>query len=455
MLSWKKELKIMTEKQKTILKDISLSGKGLHSGIPVTVTLKPAKENSGIVFIRTDLPGQPSVKVGVDTIRLDSGVPRCTTIGCGDVFIHTVEHLMSALGGLAIDNLIIEITAKEVPLLDGSSLEFVKAIRNVGVVEQNAAREFIDVNEPIIVSRNGACIVALPDADYKISYLMDYPHPLLRSQYYAMSLTAEHFEKQIAACRTFCLEEEAHELRKNNLGLGADYKNTLVVGKDGIIENTVRFADEFCRHKVLDMIGDLYLLGKPLRGNIAASKSGHSLNLELLMKIAAQKEHYAKHSFLPDYSFCGHRELDIAQIMKILPHRYPFLFVDRIVHLEGGKKAVGIKNVTANENFFTGHFPSRPVMPGVLMVEALAQTGGILVLTNPEHRGKVALFMAVDQVKFRKLVVPGEQLILEVEMVRDRSRTAQMKGVARVGDEVAVEAEFMVSFIDADFLKQV
>lgn len=445
----------MSDKQKTILKDVSLKGRGLHTGVAASVTLKPAEENSGITFVRTDLPGTPAIKVGADTIRLDSGVPRCTTIGRGDVFIHTVEHLMSALGGLGIDNIVVEINAKEVPLLDGSSLEFVQAIKNAGVVEQNAPREWIEVKEPIVVSRNGACIVALPDTEYKISYLMDYPHPLLRSQYYALSLTAEHFEKQIAPCRTFCLEEEALELRKNNLGLGADYKNTLVVGKNGVIENTIRFADEFCRHKVLDMIGDLYLLGKPIRANISASKSGHNLNLELLMKIAAQKEHYAKHTFLPDYSFCGHTELDISQIMKILPHRYPFLFVDRIVHLEGGKKAVGIKNVTANENFFTGHFPSRPVMPGVLMVEALAQTGGILVLTNPEHRGKVALFMAVDKVKFRKLVVPGEQLTLEVEMIRDRSRTAQMKGVAKVGDEVAVEAEFMVSFLDADFLKQV
>jgi UDP-3-O-[3-hydroxymyristoyl] N-acetylglucosamine deacetylase/3-hydroxyacyl-[acyl-carrier-protein] dehydratase len=445
----------MSDKQKTILKDVSLNGRGLHTGVAASVTLKPAEENSGITFVRTDLPGTPAIKVGADTIRLDSGVPRCTTIGRGDVFIHTVEHLMSALGGLAIDNILIEINAREVPFLDGSSLQFLQAFKNVGLLEQNAPREWIEVKEPIVVARQDASIVALPGTEHKFSYLLDYPHPFLRSQYFALTLSAESFEKQIASCRTFCLEEEAQELRKNNFGLGATYENTLVVGEKGVINNELRFSDEFCRHKVLDMIGDLYLLGKPIRGNIAASKSGHRMNLELLLKIHAQKENYAKHTFVPDYSFCGNTELDITQIMKILPHRYPFLFVDRIVHLEGGKKAVGIKNVTANENFFTGHFPSRPVMPGVLMVEALAQTGGILVLTNPEHRGKVALFMAVDKVKFRKLVVPGEQLTLEVEMIRDRSRTAQMKGVAKVGDEVAVEAEFMVSFLDADFLKQV
>ncbi len=445
----------MTEKQKTILKEVSLSGYGLHTGLASTVTIKPAGENAGITFVRVDLPTKPAIRVGADTIRLDSGVPRCTSIGQADVFIHTVEHLMSALGGLAIDNVVVEINAKEVPFLDGSSLQFLQAFKNVGFLEQDAPREWIEVKEPLIVARNDASIVALPGEESKFSYLMDYSHPFLRSQYFALALSAENFEKQIASCRTFCLEEEGRELRKNNFGLGATYENTLVVGEKGVINNTLRFPDEFCRHKVLDMIGDLYLLGKPIRGNIAASKSGHQMNLELLLKIHSQQEHYAKHTFLPNYDFCQHTQLDVGQIMKILPHRYPFLFVDRVVHLEGGKKIVGIKNVTANENFFTGHFPSRPVMPGVLMVEALAQAGGILVLTNPEHHGKVALFMAVDKVKFRKLVVPGEQLTLEVEMIRDRSRTAQMKGVAKVGDEIAVEAEFMVSFLDADFLKQV
>ncbi len=444
----------MNEKQKTISQAVSLSGHGLHTGLAATVTLKPALAGAGITFVRTDLPNTPSIKVGASAICLDSGVPRCTTIACGQVMIHTVEHLMSALGGLAIDNLVIEINAREVPFLDGSSLEFLKAIKSIGIVQQDAPRQWIEVKEPIIVGRNGASIVALPESESKYSYLLDYPHPFLRSQYFTISLTTDNYEKEIAPCRTFCLVEEAEELRKNSFGLGATYENTLVVGEKGVINNTLRFADEFCRHKVLDMIGDLYLLGKPIRGSIAASKSGHRMNLELLKKIDQQNENYAKHTFLPNYEFCDHTQLDVGQIMKILPHRYPFLFVDRIVHLEGGKKAVGIKNVTMNENFFTGHFPTRPVMPGVLMVEALAQTGGILVLTSPQHRGKVALFMAVDKVKFRKLVVPGEQLILEVEMLRDRSRTAQLKGVARVGEEIAVEAEFMVSFLDADFLSQ-
>ncbi len=444
----------MADQQKTIAKEFSLSGRGLHTGLPVKIVLKPAPENSGIIFIRMDLPGQPRIKVGVDTIRLDSGMPRCTTIGTGNIFIHTVEHLMSALGGLEIDNVIVETDAAELPLLDGSSLEFLKAIKNAGIAEQNVPRKWIEVKEPVVVSRGDVSIVALPDPGYRVSYLLDYPHPLMRSQYYAATVTPDIFEREIAPCRTFCLEAEAQELRKQNLGLGATYENTIVVGEKGVIDNTLRFTDEFARHKALDLIGDLYLAGQPIRANISATKSGHNLNLELLKKIVSQKENTAPDFFLPDCSLGDCTELDVGQIMKILPHRYPFLFVDRIVHLQRGKKAIGIKNVTMNENFFPGHFPTRPVMPGVLMIEALAQTGGVLVLTNPDHRGKVALFMSVDKVKFRKLVVPGEQLILETDMIRDRSRTAQFKGVARVGEEVAAEAEFMVSFVDADFLNK-
>lgn len=442
----------MTEKQKTIAKEITLTGRGLHTGLPVTAILKPAGENTGISFVRTDLPGKPVVKVGADSIRLDSGVPRCTTIGSGDVHIHTVEHLMSALCGLGIDNLMVEINNREVPLLDGSSMGFVKAIKAAGTLEQNATRQYVEIREPIIVSRNDATIVALPDTCYKVSYLMDYNHPLMRSQYFTGTLNAEFYEKEIAPCRTFCLEQEAVELRKSNLGLGGDYSNSLVVGDKGVIQNTLRFPDEFARHKALDLIGDLYLLGKPIRGHVSAVKSGHNLNLELLKRVHQQNELYNQKTFLPDCSFCDHTELNIDQIMKILPHRFPFLFVDRVVSLERGKKAVAYKNVTINENYFIGHFPTRPIMPGVLMIEALAQTGGIMVLTNPEHHGKVALFMSVDKVKFRRLVSPGEQLILEVEMIRDRSRTAQFKGVAKVGEEVAAEAEFMVSFIEASFL---
>lgn len=444
----------MSEKQKTIAKEFMLSGRGLHTGNAVTIVVKPAAENAGITFVRVDLPGAPRIQVGIDAIRPDAAVPRCTTIGTGNVFVHTVEHLMSTLCGLGIDNLLIDIDANEVPGLDGSGLEFLQAIQKAGIVEQAAERPFITIKEPLVVSRNGALITITPDPEFKVSYLLDYQHPQLRTQFFCASLDREHFAREIAPCRTFCLEEEAVELRKNGLGLGANYENSLIIGKDGVINNRLRFPDEFARHKTLDLIGDLYLLGKPIRGNVVAVKSGHKLNLELLKRIHQQNEYYERNSFVPQTAIGDQTELDIHQIMKILPHRYPFLFVDRIVRLEKGKKAVGIKNVTMNDNFFPGHFPTRPVMPGVLMIEALAQTGGILVLTSEEHRGKVALFMAADKVKFRRLVVPGEQLELDVEILRDRARTTQLKGTARVNGEVAVEAEILISYLDVSFLER-
>lgn len=444
----------MADQQRTIAKEFTLSGRGLHTGNPVKITVRPSAENTGITFVRVDLPGAPRIRVGVEAVRPDAGVPRCTTIGSGNALIHTVEHLMSTLCGLGIDNLTIDIDANELPALDGSGLGFLQAIQKAGVVEQAAERQWIDIKEPLVVSRNGSSITILPDTEFKISYLLDYRHPHLTTQFFSTTLDQEHFAKEIAPCRTFCLEEEANELRKNGLGMGANYENSLIVGAKGVINNKLRFPDEFARHKVLDFIGDLYLLGRPIRGNVVAVKSGHKLNLELLKRIHQQNEYYEKNTFIPQTDFGATTELDIHQIMKILPHRYPFLFVDRIVHLEKGKKAVGIKNVTMNDNFFPGHFPTRPVMPGVLMVEALAQTGGVLVLTSGEHHGKVALFMAADNVKFRRLVVPGEQLELEVEILRDRAKTAHLKGTARVNGEIAVETEMLFSYVDASFLEK-
>jgi UDP-3-O-[3-hydroxymyristoyl] N-acetylglucosamine deacetylase/3-hydroxyacyl-[acyl-carrier-protein] dehydratase len=438
--------------QNTICQEIVLSGNGLHTGNPVTIRIKPAPENSGIVFVRVDLPGKPRIKTEFENVVIDSRIPRCSSIGRGETVIHTVEHFMSALCGLGVDNLEVEIDNNELPGLDGSSLEFFKAIKTVGIAVQKAQREYITIRETIGVNSNGASILIVPDKQFKISYTLSYHHPYLRSQFFSGTIDQSTFERDIAPCRTFCLEEEARELREKGLGLGANYKNTLVVGASGVIENQVRFPDEFARHKVLDFIGDLYLLGKPLRGQVFAVKSGHHLNIELLKKIHYQELQYASKGFVPDCHLGAHEELDIQDIMRILPHRYPFLLVDRIIHLTRGEKIVGIKNVTINDQFFVGHFPTRPVMPGVLMVEALAQTGGVLALTKEEHRGKVALFMAVDKVKFRRLVEPGDQLWLEVFVVKDKSRTTLLQGIGKVAGKTVVEAEMLFSFTDAEFL---
>ncbi len=247
------------------------------------------------------------------------------------------------------------------------------------------------------------------------------------------------------------MEKEANELKASGLGKGANYTNTLVDGENDVVENTLRFKDEFVRHKVLDLIGDLYLFGMPIKGEIFAIKSGHALNTQLLKKIAKQKESYEAKGVVSAFNIEG-GSVCIEDIMKILPHRYPFLLVDKVCNIVKGKSAVGIKNVTINDDFFRGHFPTRPIMPGVLMVEAMAQTAGVVVLTNEAHHGKVAFFMAVNNVKFRKVVTPGDQLIMEVNVVKDKARIAQVSGVAKVNDEVVAEADMLFSFTDASYL---
>ena len=441
------------QKQKTIKKDVTLKGCGLHTGNEILVCLKAADVNTGIVFVRSDLTDRPQVKACFENILLNTEIPRCTSLGKGPVIIHTVEHLMSALCGLGIDNLIVELDGNELPGLDGSAFDFYQAIEKAGTVEQSARREAIDIKEPISVSQDGASIVIVPHQEFKISYALSYDHPSLRSQFVTVTVNQENFAKEIAPCRTFCLEEEARMLQASGLGKGANYDNTLVVGPQGIISNEMRIPDELARHKILDFIGDIYCLGRPIRGHVFAVRSGHQLNIELLKMILKQQEVYESKSPRPQSAWQGQTEYDIQQIMQILPHRYPFLLVDRIVEIEKDRRAVGIKNITINEEFFEGHFPMRPVMPGVLIVEALAQVGGVLVMTSAAHQGKVALFMAADKVKFRKLVQPGDQLVLEVTMIRDRSRTAHLYGQAKVNGQVYTEAEIAFSYVDASFLE--
>ncbi|MCK4882397.1 MAG: UDP-3-O-[3-hydroxymyristoyl] N-acetylglucosamine deacetylase [Candidatus Omnitrophica bacterium] len=440
-------------KQKTIKNECTFSGVGLHTGCKVNLICKSADEDTGIRFVRVDLDDQPEIKVDPLNIHIDTTMPRCTAIGKNGAVIYTVEHFMSVLSGLGITNLIVEIDANELPGLDGSAIDFLNAIKNAGIEEQDAESLCFEIKEPLGVEMNGCSIFMVPDKELRISYTLDYDHPVLKSQFFSSVVNESTYEDLIAPCRTFCLESEAEELRARGLGKGANYQNTLVVGKDGVKENEVRFANEFTRHKVLDFIGDLYLLGMPIRGHVFAVKSGHTLNIELLKKILKQKEKYEKKTTISVPVIDGKKEIDINGIMNVLPHRYPFLLVDRVIEIEKGKKAVGIKNVTINENFFQGHFPARPVMPGVLMIEAMAQVAGVVILTNELHRGKVAFFMAVDNVKFRKVVSPGDQLIMEVEVVRDKSRTAYVRGKSKVDGKIVAEADMTFSFADAAYLE--
>jgi UDP-3-O-[3-hydroxymyristoyl] N-acetylglucosamine deacetylase/3-hydroxyacyl-[acyl-carrier-protein] dehydratase len=434
-------------KQKTIKNQVSLSGVGLHTGALVNLTFKPAEKNAGIKFIRVDMEGKPEIIVCFENIARKN-IGRCTTLECNGAVINTVEHLMAVLCGLEISNLIIEADGEEVPGLDGSGLRFWEELQKAGIVEQDAEAEIFSINEPIGVEEKGSSIYIVPSENYKISYTLDYEHPALRSQFFSTVVDGEKFQTEIAPSRTFCMAEEADQLRAQGFGKGANFENTLVVGNEGVVNNKVRFSDEFARHKVLDLIGDLYLLGVPIRGHIFAVKSGHMLNYKILKKIHAQRQKFKQSAHVDSFSLNDAKHIGIESIMAVLPHRYPFLLVDRVFLSEEGK-AIGIKNVTINDGFFQGHFPKRPVMPGVLMVEAMAQVAGVMVMTRGDHQGKMAFFMAIDKVKFRRVVVPGDQLVMEVEMIKERSRVAQIRGVGKVAGEIAVEAEMMFTFAPA------
>ncbi len=438
------------DNQKTIIKEVSLEGIGLHTGNKAKLVFKPAAADTGINFIRVDLPGAPQIKASAENVSVQLKSPRRTSIGKSPAEIHTIEHLMSALFGLGIDNLVIEINNNEVPGMDGSGLDFIRALKSAGIKELDSPRNYFVIREPIYVEEENASLVALPFDGFKVSYTLNYEHVFLKSQFKSLIVDGTSFESEIAAARTFCLEEEAQDLQQQGVGLGANYENTLVFGKSGVVKNKLRFDDECIRHKMLDLLGDLNLLGQPIKGHIIALRSGHALNLKLVKKIIQQKQKTMSGGIAIAYQPIMGRKLEAVEIMKILPHRDPFLFVDRILDLEPGKRAVGIKNVTINDYFFKGHFPQRPVMPGVLMLEAMAQVGGIMMLSPDENRGKLAFFMAINNVKFRKTVVPGDQLTFEVVAGKIKSKTGQVSGKAYVDGKVVVEADFMFALAEAN-----
>ncbi len=437
------------EYQKTIQREVKLEGVGLHTGAKVKLAFKPSMPNSGINFIRVDLPGKPMVRGHISKILDITKNPRRTSIGQQGVEIHTVEHLMASLCALGIDNIIVELDNKELPGLDGSAIDIFNTLKEAGIQEFDVPRKFFQVREPLWIEEGDSSLVILPSEEFSVSYTLDYDHPLLRAQHIRLSLNEEIFEKEIAPARTFCLEREAQLLLKQGLGKGASYENTLVLGDKGVIKNKVRFDDEFVRHKVLDLIGDLYLFGLGLKGHVIAVKSGHPLNLRLLEKVYQQRERWREGGIRTvDYTF-ARPQLDVSDIQKILPHRYPFLFVDKVVELEEGKRVVSLKNVSINDYFFRGHFPGRPVMPGVLIVEALAQTAGVLILCRKENAGKLVYFMGIDKVRFRKTVVPGDQLVMEVEAIKLKSKTGVAKAKAFVEGKLVAEANLMFSLVEA------
>lgn len=428
----------MKEKQKTIARDSSLEGIGLHTGAPVRVVFKCGEEDTGVVFVRADLPGEPRIPASITCL---SRQMRRTALKNGEVEVFTVEHVLAAVAGLGIDNLIIELDASEIPNVDGSALPFVKVLQGAGIIEQDGEKRVFRVSSPVAVGDGETSVSALPDGDgLQICYTLQYDVPSIGTQHVAIGVDEETFCREIAPARTFSPEEEVMELRDLGLGKGASYETALIVSESGVVDNELRFPDEFVRHKVLDLIGDLFLLGAQVRGRVVAVKSGHSLNASLVkaLKEVLVKEQRAFES----------TKLGIEEIMEILPHRYPFLLVDKIVYIEDDRRVVGIKNVTHDEPFFQGHFPGRPVMPGVLQIEAMAQVAGVLLLRKGERKGKTPFLMGADRVKFRRPVVPGDQLRLEAEVVRVRSRAGHVRTKAYVEGQLVAEAEIKFMLLD-------
>jgi len=425
-----------------------MAGRGLFTGESVALRIRPGEPYSGVWFVRTDQ--SPPIRIAARVENVSKRARR-TSLRNGTVAIETVEHCLSACAGLELDNLEIELDGNELPAFDGSCLPFLLRLRQAGVREQDAPREPHLISEVSRVVDGDSELVALPPLDLQadsleIFYDLDYgPESPIGHQSCRVVVSPESFEANIAPARTFVLESEAEQLRAAGLGRHLSYQDILVFGRDGPIDNSLRFPDECVRHKVLDLLGDLMLLGRPVNGRIYARKSGHALNHALVRALLEQHESEQRRAFV-----ARRPQIDIHRIQRILPHRYPFLMIDRILEIDGARRVVGLKNVTINEAYFQGHYPGDPIMPGVLIIEALAQIGGVLLSQELEHKGKVAVLLSLDKVKFRRPVRPGDQLILEAEALRVRSTTGHVKGRARVAGEPVAEAEIKFILTDAE-----
>jgi UDP-3-O-[3-hydroxymyristoyl] N-acetylglucosamine deacetylase/3-hydroxyacyl-[acyl-carrier-protein] dehydratase len=440
--------------QQTLNHSASYTGIGLHSGNRVNMTILPAPANSGVRFRRVDLDDKPEIEARVENV---SETNRSTTIAKGNVKIHTVEHVLAALAGLGIDNAIVELDSNEPPIGDGSSREFCRLIEAAGVVVQPEKRNFFTPTEPIELRLGETTMTLFPSDTFKISCTSADKQGRF-TQFYSTEVTPQTWAKELAHARTFCFFEEIEYLFKNGLIKGGSLENAVVIRDDAVLTTEpLRYREEFVRHKMLDIVGDLSLLGRPICGHVIAVRPGHAGNVELVRQIVAQinKPIRAAQAFTPPPASAPPETpaapagaMGIEELMKLLPHRYPFLMVDRILKMEGDK-VVGLKNVTFNEPHFAGHFPGHPIMPGVLQLEAIAQVAGLLMLKTTAAANQIAYFMSAEEVKWRKPVVPGDVLIIEVELIKTRGKIGKANGVCKVGGEVVSEAQVTFMLRDA------
>lgn len=437
-------------KQRTLAREVSIKGSALHTGDAVTLTLKPAAINTGIVFKRMDLNGAPEIRPRVDLV---TDLVRATTIQSGHAKIHTVEHVLSALHGCGIDNVVVEMDASEPPIMDGSAKPYVDLIMAGDPAEQEAEREYFTLDSAVSVTKGQSSIIALPCDELKISCTSADDRGI-HTQHLSLSIDPDVYMTQIAAARTFTIYEDIEELLKLGKIKGGSLDCAVVIRGDKIISKEgLRFKDEFVRHKILDIIGDVTLLGLPLKAHIIATRPGHAINAELTKALAAkleEKKKGPKKKPRPSMVLPHETELDIRRIIDTLPHRYPFIMVDRVVEFIGEDALVAIKNVSINEPYFQGHFPGNPVMPGVLQLEAMAQAGGILMLRRGTSEGKTSLLMSADKVKFRKPVRPGDQLIINAKLLKARgTKVATAEITCTVDGQVVSSAELMFGIIDS------
>jgi UDP-3-O-[3-hydroxymyristoyl] N-acetylglucosamine deacetylase/3-hydroxyacyl-[acyl-carrier-protein] dehydratase len=436
-------------KQRTLAREVSISGNALHTGENVTLTLRPAAAGSGIVFRRLDLSGTPELRPRVDLI---TDLVRATTIQSGHAKIHTVEHVLSALAGCGIDNAVVEMNASEPPILDGSARPFVNLILQGEPVEQEADREYFELDAPVSVTRGNSSLIALPCDQFKVSCTSADDRGI-HTQHLSLTVDPDVYMTQVAAARTFTIYEDIEALLKLGKIKGGSLDCAVVIRGDKVIsKEPLRFADEFVRHKILDIIGDLSLLGLPLKAHIVATRPGHAINADLTKALAAKLEERRKgpkRKPRPTTVLPTETSLDIRRILDTIPHRYPFVMLDRVLEFIGNDELVAIKNVTINEPYFTGHFPSNPVMPGVLQLEAMAQAAGIVMLRRTGNSGKTAFFMSADKVKFRRPVRPGDQIIINAKITKVRGdKLAAAECNCTVGGQVVSSAELRFAVVE-------